>query len=760
MLGWVVFAALVLYAVFLGGTFAGIYLAVVRWWSLVLVAAGLAIWAILAVRDPSWRPRSAIWPALVLPLLVLAVTTATSPYPRLGIEYVAWSTLLAALYLLLVRILARPFIRARIGALLGALCLGIGLTYAVLVLRDWIDWWGLVGRVTAPPLRPEFEGLTYGNPSAVLTVVVLCLLPALAALPGSGRARAAMGTLLVVVTAIVVVMTGSRAGWLAIGIAIVVVGAAWLLMPGHRGRLGEALADRRARPAIVAAVAIVAVVGLLLVPSLVLRAGNTSDGGRLQYFTTALRMFADHPLLGVGPGVWVALRIVYTQAGELDYTVPHAHDLYLQGLAETGLLGAIAGIVALACVAWLVIGAIRGRDDARRRWAWAAAGGLVYLAAHSTLDVYANMPAVILVAALPVAWLDASSTADVPIPRAVARPLAALRPVATPAFVTAAVLAVAVLFRAESIAGPAQTAVDRIDAGDWAAALPLAESAAADDPDIPAYRVTAGLAREAAGDWAGAAADLGAAVAVDDLPQTWLAIAWAADEGGAPRAEVAADLARATRTGIQQPAVAFAAGWLSDRIGDASPADDAYVGALTGLPSLAADPYWTTDPAVAPRWADLLTQAIAADPTDGWELALMAGDADTARALLDGAPDPALADLVIRAWGGDADAAEAVRETAEARPLDGDAVAWAARVSAHQGDAEQAARFRAWADEIESSSFEGYEVRIETGRLAERDNAGSGVRFYGAYTYRRPTPNDLVAAGLPRLVYVDEAAAP
>jgi hypothetical protein len=46
----------------------------------------------------------------------MALSTVLSPFPRLGIEYLAWSVLLIAMYLLLVRIMALDYARARIGA--------------------------------------------------------------------------------------------------------------------------------------------------------------------------------------------------------------------------------------------------------------------------------------------------------------------------------------------------------------------------------------------------------------------------------------------------------------------------------------------------------------------------------------------------------------------------------------------------------------------------------------------------------------------
>jgi hypothetical protein len=220
-----------------------------------------------------------------------------------------------------------------------------------------------------------------------------------------------------------------------------------------------------------------------------------------------------------------------------------------------------------------------------------------------------------------------------------------------------------------------------------------------------------------------------------------------------------AALDEALRVGVQQPAVAYAAGALYERLRDFEAADDAYLGALVVVPSLAADPSWSHTVSTELRFRVILEQAIADTPQNAWELSLMSGDSNRASTLTAAAVDPALARLVIPAWGGDAAAIEAVQAEAEAHPLDLLRLAWAARVSAHAGNGPQADRFRAWADFVNGgAAAAGFETRVSTDPLDTRATAGYSARFYGHYTYRRPTPWDLLAAGVPRLVLEDEAA--
>ena len=77
------------------------------------------------------------------------------------------------MYLLLVRTLASATARERIGPLAALLAIVVGIAYIGSVAMRWGEWWGLVGRLDVPPLRPLFASLTLGSPNTVLTVMVL-----------------------------------------------------------------------------------------------------------------------------------------------------------------------------------------------------------------------------------------------------------------------------------------------------------------------------------------------------------------------------------------------------------------------------------------------------------------------------------------------------------------------------------------------------------------------------------------------------------
>jgi O-Antigen ligase len=109
----------------------------------------------------------------------------------------------------------------------------------------------------------------------------------------------------------------------------------------------------------------------------------------------ALRLAAQHPLTGVGPGLAV---LTWVGPDGSALLVHYAHNEYLQTLAELGGVGLLLLAWLLAAVARAIW---RGRLALPAAPVWAgAAAGLVALAVHSTLDFLWHLPAIPLAAAV------------------------------------------------------------------------------------------------------------------------------------------------------------------------------------------------------------------------------------------------------------------------------------------------------------------------------------------------------------------------
>lgn len=752
---WVAILFLILYLVFIGGSWFGIYVTALRAITVALAAIVLGTWAVVAWREPRWRPRSALMPAILAALTSLAASTLFSRFPRQSIEYLGYAVLLAAMYLLLVRILADPLLRARIAVLAVALTGVLGAAFTVANIGHWVEWWGLVGRLAVPPLRPDSESLMYGNPSAVLTIVLLFWCSAAAVLgTGTGAKRAALGAL-TVLTLFTIFVSGSRAGWIAVAIAVMSVAAIWISGTDRRRLTWDALRSvlLTTRGRVVLGAVLLGTIAVLIGfgPTILRRLTEGGENLRVAYVLAAIRMFAEAPIFGTGPGSWVIQRIRYTISPEVDYYIPHAHNIYAQTLAELGIVGAIAGIVVAVMLIRLIWPALRDRDAARRRWGWAAAFALIYFGAHQLLDFYMNMPAVLFAAALPVAWLDAT-VEESRAPNRTRVPPSLVRAGQLGAMAVVA-LASAGLLWTERAASLHADAVAAYNDGNWAAADRLATAAVAAEPVWSPYQFTMGLTAAAVGDHERAAEAFARVATTDDLPEAWLDLA--AEQAQLGDETAAHDsLSKAARLGLQRAGTAMAIGDLADRLGETELAVEAFAAAVSQVPSLAGDPWWQADPARASQFEMIVDAAIALAPGDGWQIALMAGDTERARSLAPPptvGPDPFAANDVIDAWLGDASAYARVRQSARTHPLDA-AVGWSARLAARSGDRDTANRY------LESgfvgnsvAALVSTEMRVSDRVLLGRTIAGSLADFWGTYTFRRPLPWNMLVPSLVEL---------
>ncbi|MFM2105326.1 MAG: hypothetical protein RL338_358 [Chloroflexota bacterium] len=728
--------------------------------SLVLTAAVATGWLVAALARPALRPRSTLMPGIAASLGALAVATALAPNPRLGIEHVAWAVLVATLYLGLVRLAADDRLRPRLAVAVTVGGLVVAVAYLVVVASDWVALWSLAGRVTTPPLRPAASHLGLGNASGVTMLTLLVLLPAAIRY---GASRRALPVVLLAIAGMVTVASGSRSAWLALPVTVAVLLAV-------RGRL----ADRRpasiprARPvrpvaaiAALGALALLVVAATLLGPAILGRLTSGGESLRVGHWLVALRMAAESPVLGHGPGSWAASRIRYTVAPEADHYVPHAHDLLLQVLAELGLVGAAAGAILVLLVGRLIVAALRDADPARRRDGWAALATTVYFVAHSMLDLYLTTPSILLAAALPVALLDARAgvrsgrVEPSPAGRTPGRRFADRR--ATVACLALVVVAAGSLGAAESTALTALRATVAVNEGRADEGLRLAREAAAADPAMPAHDLILGLAAARAGDMDLAASALERAAAADDLPTAWLDVA-ALRLGRADRAGAAVALERALRLGDQQPAVRLGAAAIALELGDRDAAVEHLAAVVAAAPTIAADGPVAEQLGLGPAWDAALARAAGASPAVGAAIALARGDPALAAALATAIDDPRgrrTMRLLAAGWTGDGPAAEALAAAVAADPLDLGLVAAAATLAARRGDDAALARYDRWAGILGGGGI-GFEVRLarprEGSAPAGGPPPGQTGAFHGHYAYRRQTPWDQLVPLVPRLV--------
>ncbi|MBI2886690.1 MAG: O-antigen ligase family protein [Chloroflexi bacterium] len=118
---------------------------------------------------------------------------------------------------------------------------------------------------------------------------------------------------------------------------------------------------------------------------------------RMAIWQAAWEMFLDHPLVGVGIGSFDAVYLRYALPG-WPYLPGHAHNYYLNLLAETGILGLGAYLALLGSLWWQALRTVRRVQRLARSgasdWGYAAcygvalgaAGVLAVLTIHHLFD--------------------------------------------------------------------------------------------------------------------------------------------------------------------------------------------------------------------------------------------------------------------------------------------------------------------------------------------------------------------------------------
>jgi O-antigen ligase len=98
-------------------------------------------------------------------------------------------------------------------------------------------------------------------------------------------------------------------------------------------------------------------------------------------------MFEDHPLLGVGVGNFNSRYPDYFVRSEFRVSQGHAHNIYIQMLAETGLAGLTAFLVlTLSFLALAVQIVLRAPSGFARMLALGAAGTLISVDMHNVFE--------------------------------------------------------------------------------------------------------------------------------------------------------------------------------------------------------------------------------------------------------------------------------------------------------------------------------------------------------------------------------------
>jgi O-antigen ligase len=328
--------------------FAGAVLAfgAVDVWSQSLLEAGAAalfvLWAILAIRDPEarvqWSPLN--WPLLALIgvglMQLLFRATASSFLTRVeALKFVA--------YFLIFFLTAQAFRTRRDFSLLAwflmLLCFAVsleGITQHFTSSGDiyWTDAFNIQTAFFGPYVnRNHFAGFVELTlPTGLAMMAFRCV----------RRDVVPLIVLLTIVPISALVLSGSRAGILALIFELAVL--AWLVRSRSAARW-KAPRIMAAGAVALIALALVAWVGagLAIQRFSLLTVHDVPLDRRTSMARGAAHIFRDYPLKGSGLGTLVDVYPRYETIYD-GRLVDHVHNDYMEGLAETGLVGGLCGV--------------------------------------------------------------------------------------------------------------------------------------------------------------------------------------------------------------------------------------------------------------------------------------------------------------------------------------------------------------------------------------------------------------------------------
>jgi hypothetical protein len=261
------------------------------------------------------------------------------------------------------------------------------------------------------------------------------------------------------------------------------------------------------------------------------RFGSASGNGRYDYWKVAIDATGGHLLGGSGPGTF---QLLWDPRAPYFSSVENAHSLYVETLAETG----VVGLALLGSFFLLVLGAAvrlsrRSRYEARVRAA-GLTGALIAFTVGAAGDWIWQVPA------LPAAFLLLSAAVLAPLrPSAPSRPPAALR-LGAVAVAVASLVAIAVPLATVNTVRASQAAVL---GGNPTRALADARAAVRLEPDAVSPQIQLALVLELEGDVPAALA--AAQTAASNEPSdwsAWLIVSRLEAEAGHPAASVTAYL--------------------------------------------------------------------------------------------------------------------------------------------------------------------------------------------------------------------------
>lgn len=384
-----------LYFFFIGGTAMSSTNAV---FALVLhvLASGLTVvWLVGVIRKKQMWPSTPLDLVLVTYVVCLGISTLFSQNSRVSAEY-SWLLVMQCLWFYLLVDLMR---QGRQRWLMEGLFLVAGVA-VLLGVFELISWYFGIGLSTTGQGWAAIGGLSDPIPPAFYKLQLL--------MNGSNQLGAYV--LLTFPVGMAWARTASQRDY-RIGLGLLTVGVLWLLfMSGARGAWGAALAVLGVLVAfqfirwhllperlvwLLMALGVLVIAGGLF--GYAFQSDSTSDQRRVDLWQSAVKMAEKDPLTGVGVYRFGIEYRHYRNTDFIQDRMAAAHNVYLNTLAEIGVMGVVL-LVALGVIfgrlwwqAW------RGASPTQQIRLEGIIAGLVGFSVHSVVDAFTWPAALILI---------------------------------------------------------------------------------------------------------------------------------------------------------------------------------------------------------------------------------------------------------------------------------------------------------------------------------------------------------------------------
>ena len=373
--------------------FAVLAFGAVEEWSQAVLEVGAAILLVLwAIRQYRRKSEQLVIPPEFLPLSAFAFVvigqlvfslTVSRYYTRIGLQ-------LLIAYLIFVLLISQVFYRRAHWRAFVWFLMTLGFFVSVLGILQYLTfngklYWFRVMRYGGIPFGPYVNRNHFAGFAEMIIPVALVPL----VLGKVRRERVFLVALFAVVPIVALLLSASRGGIVSFGVQMVIL-FSLLFVRRVRGRsviLGGVI--------VLAAVMAVSWIGVQQVLQRFSGIQNleVSVGKRVAMRHDTWRLFLDHPIIGTGLGT---LQMVYPPYDTLydGRVVNHAHNDYLETLAETGVIG---GLCCLWFLGTLLLNALKGLADKENSFSSALnLSGLVAcsgILVHSLVDFNLHIPA-------------------------------------------------------------------------------------------------------------------------------------------------------------------------------------------------------------------------------------------------------------------------------------------------------------------------------------------------------------------------------